>query len=103
MRQPPAIVRTLASVGRDPHRLASVFECGAAVTEHSHRDNTLSWKQAFTSDASAIWFCFHRRELLSLRNAQFVDGLKHSRTRLSDKQRDWLCYVLAKLDCEEAA
>jgi hypothetical protein len=77
-----AIERVLKSAGRDLHDLAACL--GAPM-------------QINGNDKSTIWWCFHRRDLLSPRDRQFTEGLADWHKPLSPKQQKWLGDIAAKL------
>jgi hypothetical protein len=91
-----ALKRALASAGLDPHYVVDAFERGtksitaplAADDNPGHDDD---------DDTSLVWFAWHRRDRLSPRDRQFVEGLARWRGPLSTKQQKWLHDVLDKL------
>ena len=58
---------------------------------------------AAPSEKSAIWWCFHRRHHLTLRNRQFIENLTDRHKPLSPKQQKWLCDIREKLERGAAA
>jgi hypothetical protein len=81
-----AIERVLKSAGRDLHDLAACL--GAPAND---------------SDKSTVWWCFHRRHLLSLGDRRFIEGVAEQRMPLSPKQEKWLRDIVGKLERAEAA
>ena len=51
-----------------------------------------------SSEKSTIWWCFHRRHHLTLRDRQFIENLTDRHKPLSPKQQKWLCDIREKLE-----
>jgi hypothetical protein len=90
-----ATVRAIerVSAGRDLHDLAACL--GAPVAQMQANDQH--------SNKSTVWWCYHRRHLLSTRDRQFIEGLADWHKPLSPRQQKWLDDIVAKLERGEAA
>jgi hypothetical protein len=86
-----ALKRALASAGLDAHGLADIVERGMAPIAHVAEERRCDDEQ------STIWFCFHRRHLLTPRDARFVESVVKWSGPLSDRQRKWLFDICDKL------
>jgi hypothetical protein len=81
-----AIERVLKSAGRDLHDLAACL--GAPAND---------------SDKSTVWWCYHRRHLLSQGDQRFIEGVTEQRSPLSPRQLKWLNDIVARLGSGRAA
>jgi hypothetical protein len=88
-----AIDRTLHDGGHDWHDLAKALLPSRVAPDAVD----------LSSDKSTVWWCFHRRHLLSPRDRQFIETLAKRHKPLSPKQQKWLQDIVAKLERAEAA
>jgi hypothetical protein len=56
-----------------------------------------------SGEKSTIWWRFHRRHHLTLRDRQFIENLTDRHKPLSPKQQKWLCDIREKLERGAAA
>jgi hypothetical protein len=80
-----ALRRALASSGLD------AFLRGAQPDTPSISTDTLG------DDKSLVWFAWHRRDRLSVKEASFIESLKDWRGTISERQRVWLRDICDKL------
>lgn len=83
-----AIERTLHDAGHDWHDLVQALLPSPAPPDPAD----------LSGDKSTVWWCFHRRHLLSPRDRQFIEDLTNRRKPLSPKQKNWLCAIREKLE-----
>jgi hypothetical protein len=88
-----AIARVLRVAGHDWHDLVQALFPSPAQPDAVD----------LTSDKSTVWWCFHRRNLLSPRDRRFIEDLTDSHKPLSPAQRKWLHDIVAKLERVEGA
>jgi hypothetical protein len=83
--------RLLATENRDAHWLAERLI--APVQNEPELD----------ADKSTIWWCFHRRHLLSQGDCKFIEDISRQHKPLSPRQRQWLHDICKKLERQVAA
>jgi len=87
-----ALKRALASAGLDPHHIVDAFERGTSQVAPS-----ISPADVAGDDRSLVWFAWHRRDRLSVKEAAFVESLTRWRGTISDRQRVWLHDICDRL------
>jgi hypothetical protein len=86
-----AVRRLLASENLDAHWLAERLTTPIQI------------KPEPDVGQSTVWWCFHRRRLLSERDCDFIESIAKSGKSLSAKQQKWVADIVAKLEREGAA
>jgi hypothetical protein len=92
-----ALKRALAVAGLDAHAIVDAFERGAqpiAIADERPLDEEV--------ERSTIWWCYHHRGALSAKERRFVESLIRWRGPISDRQRQWLHDIAARLHTEAA-
>jgi hypothetical protein len=92
-----AVKRLFAGARLDAHALADIVERGAQPTALVDHHDDPGREHDDGDDRSAAWFAFHRRQWLTPRDRQFVEGLTKWHGPLSTKQQKWLRDVCDKL------
>jgi hypothetical protein len=86
-----AVKRLLAASDLDAHWLADIVERGTSPSAPSISP------VAQGDDRSLVWFAWHRRDRLSVKEAAFVESLTRWRGTISDRQRVWLHDICDRL------
>jgi len=86
-----ALKRALCSAGLDPHYVVDCFERG------TQPDTPSISPDAQGDDRSLVWFAWHHRDRLSVKEAAFIESLTRWRGTISDKQRVWLHDIVDRL------
>jgi hypothetical protein len=86
-----AVKRLLAASDLDAHWLAEIVERGTSPSAPSISPD------AQGDDRSLVWFAWHRRDRLSVREAAFIESLTRWRGTISERQRVWLHDIVDRL------